>query len=199
MVVWPSWPQACMTSGVCERWANSLASGIGSASMSARMPIARGECRCAACPPARCRRSRASPRSPRRRASRRRGRWCGARRRPVPGGVCMSRRHAVMSAAKSAMRLWTGMRNSLRCAGVYRPQCAWWRWAHNRGSRAITMAHAARSTGFYPSYAEAVEVVADLTSAAGISATDVSLIESETDAAAAAGGRASDMRAEVPP
>ena len=34
---------------------------------------------------------------------------------------------------------------------------------------------------FYPTYVEAVEVVADLT-AAGISATDVSLIESETDA-----------------
>ena len=42
MVVWPSWPQACILPSWVERWANSLRSWIGSASMSARRPMLRG-------------------------------------------------------------------------------------------------------------------------------------------------------------
>ena len=42
MVVWPSWPQACMRPLCWLRWSKVLCSSIGSASMSARRPIARG-------------------------------------------------------------------------------------------------------------------------------------------------------------
>ena len=39
MVVWPSWPQACMRPLCWLRWSKVLCSSIGSASMSARSPI----------------------------------------------------------------------------------------------------------------------------------------------------------------
>ena len=42
MAVWPSWPQPCMRPGFREAWAKRLCSGMGSASMSARRPMARG-------------------------------------------------------------------------------------------------------------------------------------------------------------
>ena len=42
MVVWPSWPQACMRPLCRLRWSKVLCSSIGSASMSARRPMARG-------------------------------------------------------------------------------------------------------------------------------------------------------------
>ena len=42
MVVWPSWPQACMRPLCWLRWSKVLCSSIGSASMSARSPIALG-------------------------------------------------------------------------------------------------------------------------------------------------------------
>ena len=41
MVVCPSWPQACIFPGTVEAWATPLCSRIGSASMSARRPMAR--------------------------------------------------------------------------------------------------------------------------------------------------------------
>ena len=40
MVVWPSWPQACILPAVVEACGTPLVSSIGSASMSARRPIA---------------------------------------------------------------------------------------------------------------------------------------------------------------
>ena len=40
-VVWPSWPQACITPGLVEAWARPVVSLIGSASMSARSPTLR--------------------------------------------------------------------------------------------------------------------------------------------------------------
>src|SRR5690242_11115487 len=42
MVVWPSWPHACMRPLCWLRWSKVLCSSIGSASMSARSPMARG-------------------------------------------------------------------------------------------------------------------------------------------------------------
>ena len=42
MVVWPSWPQACMRPLCWLLWSKVLCSSIGRASMSARMPMARG-------------------------------------------------------------------------------------------------------------------------------------------------------------
>ena len=39
MAVWPSWPQACMRPGFCERCSKSFVSSIGRQSMSARRPI----------------------------------------------------------------------------------------------------------------------------------------------------------------
>ena len=108
MVVCPSWPQPCITPGVCERWGKSLPSGIGSASMSARMPMARALSPCRSVPttpvPAMLRvtemphsASLAATRSLVRRS------W-----KASSGWAWMSRRHAVMSAVNSAMRLWTG-------------------------------------------------------------------------------------------
>ena len=40
MAVWPSWPQACMVPGTVDLYGRSTASSIGSASMSARRPMA---------------------------------------------------------------------------------------------------------------------------------------------------------------
>ena len=40
-VVWPSWPQACMTLGLVEACGTPLVSRIGSASISARRPTDR--------------------------------------------------------------------------------------------------------------------------------------------------------------
>ena len=41
MVVWPSWPQACILPGTVEAHSAPVSSTIGSASMSARRPMAR--------------------------------------------------------------------------------------------------------------------------------------------------------------
>ena len=43
MAVWPSWPQACILPGTVDLYASPVSSSIGSASISARMPITLSE------------------------------------------------------------------------------------------------------------------------------------------------------------
>ena len=109
IVVWPSWPQACIAPGFWLRCGKSLASSIASASMSARMPMDRLEVPQRKVP---TRPVRAMPRvtSMPQDASFSATTWLvRTSSSPISGLACRSRRHSVSSAALAAMRLMTGM------------------------------------------------------------------------------------------